>query len=199
VTPPLGARAPALTASTLTPLSVWPCGPPWRVGKHKGAQTAIGPSRSPSRSLETARPVGRVSALDLCPGAKVSGSHTPWYDGWAEIITFRYLPVLLGGKGTSHVSLDTGDLPSQGKNYGHRTPPGPCVPHGGTPEAPDRRRRVVAPGGMPQYPLTPSGWHALRPGVWHRRSEREQSFTRNFHNGGSRASPYCLSFSSFYD
>jgi hypothetical protein len=30
------------------------------------------------------------------------------------------------------------------KNYGHRTPPGPCVPHGGTPEAPNRRR-VVAP------------------------------------------------------
>jgi hypothetical protein len=54
------------------------------------------------------------------------------------------------------------------KNYGHRTPPGPCVPHGGTPEAPNRRRRVVAPGAH-QYPLTPSGWHALRAGVWHRR------------------------------
>jgi hypothetical protein len=73
VTPPLGARAPALTASTLPPLSFWPCGPPRRVGKHKGAQTAIGPSQSPSRSLETARPVGRASALDLCPWAKVSG------------------------------------------------------------------------------------------------------------------------------
>ena len=52
------------------------------------AQTAIDPSQSPSRSLETARPVGRASALDLCPGAKVSGSQTdlltPWYDGWAE-------------------------------------------------------------------------------------------------------------------
>jgi hypothetical protein len=60
----LGARAPALTASTLPPLSVWPCGPPWRMGKHKGAQTASGPSQSPSRSLETARPVGRC----LCPG-----------------------------------------------------------------------------------------------------------------------------------
>jgi hypothetical protein len=32
----------------------------------------------------------------------------------------------------------------RGKNYGHRTPPGPCVPHGGTPEA-------------PQCPLTPQG------------------------------------------
>jgi hypothetical protein len=70
VTPPLGARAPVLTVSTLPPLSVWPCGPPGRVGKHKGAQTAIGPSQSPSRSLETARPVGRASALDLCPGAR---------------------------------------------------------------------------------------------------------------------------------
>jgi hypothetical protein len=142
VTPPLGARAPALTASTLLPLSVWPCGPPWRVGKHKGAQTAIGPSPSPSRSLETARPVGRASALDLCPGAKVSGSQTdlltPWCDRRAEIIPFGYLPVLFGGKGTSHVGWDTGDLPSQGKNYGHRTPPGPCVPHGG-----GRLRRLI--------------------------------------------------------
>jgi hypothetical protein len=85
------------------PLSVWPCGPPWQVGKHKGAQTAIGPSQSPSRSLETARPVGRASAVDFCPGAKVSGSRTylltHWYDGWAEIIPFRYLQVLLGRKG----------------------------------------------------------------------------------------------------
>jgi hypothetical protein len=91
VTPPLGARAPALTASTLPPVSVWPCGPPWWVGKHKRAQNAIGPSQSPSRSLETARPVKHASALDLCPGAKVSGSKTdlltPWYDdGWGEII-----------------------------------------------------------------------------------------------------------------
>ena len=33
-------------------------------------------------------------------------------DGRAEIIPFRYLPVLLGGKGTSHVEWDTIDLPS---------------------------------------------------------------------------------------
>jgi hypothetical protein len=87
---------------------------PWQVGKHKGAQTAIGPSQSPSRSLETARPVGRASALDLCPGAKVSGSQTdlltPLYDGRAKIIPFRHLPVLLGGKETSHVRWDAGDL-----------------------------------------------------------------------------------------
>jgi hypothetical protein len=127
-----------MTASTIPPLSVWPCGPPGRVGKHKGAQTAIGPSQSPSRSLETARPVGRASALDLCPGAKVSGSQTdlltPWYDGRAEIIPFRYLPVLIGGKGTN------------------------------------RRCRVVSQRlRRLSTPITPSGWHALRAGVWHRR------------------------------
>ena len=72
-----------MTASTLPPLSVWPCGPPGRVGKHKGARTAIGPSQSPSRSLETARHVGRASALDLCPGAKVSGSPTDLLTSWA--------------------------------------------------------------------------------------------------------------------
>ena len=59
-------------------LAMWPA---WRVGKLKGAQTAIGPSQSPSRSLETARPVGRASALDLCPGAKVSGSLTDHLPG----------------------------------------------------------------------------------------------------------------------
>ena len=84
---------------------MWPA---WRVGKHKGAQTAIGPSQSPSRSLETARPVGRASALDLCPGAMVSGSQpdllTPGYDRWAEIIRFRYLGGNGNGNGTGHQS-----------------------------------------------------------------------------------------------
>jgi hypothetical protein len=122
-----------LTASTLHPLFVCPCGPPGRVGKHKGAHTAITPSQSPSRSLDTARPVERASALDLCPGAKVSGSQTdlltPWYDGWAEIIPLRYLPVLLGGKETSHVGWDTGDLLSQGKKLRASNPTRPmCSP-----------------------------------------------------------------------
>jgi hypothetical protein len=138
------------TTSTLPTLSVRPCGPPWRVGKYNGAHTAIGPSQSPSCALATARPVGRASALDFCPGAKVSRSQT-------DLLIFRYLPVLLGGKGMSLVGWDTGNLPSQGKNCGHRTPPGPCVPHGGTPEA-------------PQHPLTPSGLHALRAGVWRERA-----------------------------
>ena len=64
-------------------LAMWPA---WRVGKHKGAQTVIGPSQAPSRSLETARLVGCV----LRPGAKISGSQpdllTPSYDVWAKII-----------------------------------------------------------------------------------------------------------------
>ena len=38
-----------------------------------------------------------------------------------------------------------------------------------SPEAP--KRHVVVPE-APQYPLTPSGWHALRAGVWHRRRRR---------------------------
>ena len=40
---------------------------------------------------------------------------TPWHDERAEIITFQYLPPLLGGKGIPHVRWDTGDLPYQGK------------------------------------------------------------------------------------
>ena len=88
--------------------------------------------------------MGRAFAL----GAKVSGSKTdlltPWYDGRAEIIPFRYLPVLLGGKGTLHVGWDTGDLPPRAKNYGYRTQPVPGFPH------------CVAPV-APQCPLTPSG------------------------------------------
>ncbi len=47
--------------SNPTPLlAMWPA---WRVGRHKGVQAAIGPSQSPSRSLETARPVGRAFTL----------------------------------------------------------------------------------------------------------------------------------------
>jgi hypothetical protein len=127
------------------------------VGRHKRAQTASGPSQSPSRSLETARPGGTC----LQPGAKVSGSPTdlltPWYDGRAEIIPFQYLPVLPGGKGTSLVGWDTGNLPSQGKNYGYRTPPVPCVPHGGTTGA-----------SVPPHPLGVArsqsrGWRVIAP------------------------------------
>jgi hypothetical protein len=45
---------------------------------------------------------------------------TAWYDGRAEIIPFWYMSVLLGGKGTSLVGWDTGDLPSQGEQERER-------------------------------------------------------------------------------
>jgi hypothetical protein len=75
---------------------------------------------------------------------------------------------LLGGKGTSHVEWDTGDLP--GKKTTVMDPhPDHVFPTAGR-LRPSRRRRVVALApGEPQYPLTPSGWHTLRAGVWHRR------------------------------
>jgi hypothetical protein len=68
---------------------------------------------------------------------RVAKDSTP-VKGRAEIIPFQYSSVLLGGKGTSHVGFK--DEPwvtshPRGKNYGDRTPPGPCVPHGGTPVA----------------------------------------------------------------
>ena len=141
-----------MTASTLPPLSVWPCDPPWRVGKPKGAQTAIGPSQSPSRSLETARSVGRASTL----GRRFSGSQTdlltPWYDWRAEIIPFQYLPVLLGRKGTSHVGWDTGDLPSNGKKL---RAPNPTRPHV-VPTA-DRLRRLSTPSSRRGATLSEEG------------------------------------------
>jgi hypothetical protein len=96
----------------------------------------------------------------LRPWAKVLGSQTdlltPCYDGRAEIIPSRCLPVLLGGKGTSHVGWDTGDLTSQGKKIRLSNPTRPRFP--------PRRSPCGA-----SVPLTPSGWHALRAGAWHRR------------------------------
>ncbi len=83
----------------------------------------------------------------LRPGAKVSGSQpdllTPWYDGRAEIIPFRYLPVLLGGKGTSHVGWDTGGLPSQGKKLRASNPTRPMFP----------QRRNACGTSVPPHPL----------------------------------------------
>jgi hypothetical protein len=79
--------------------------PPWVRPNHLAA---------PSRQRD-----GAPRGSCLCPWAKVLGSQTdlltPWYDGRAEIIPSRCLPVLLGGKGTSHVGWNTGDLTSQGK------------------------------------------------------------------------------------
>jgi hypothetical protein len=103
--------------------------------------------------------VGCASALYLCPGAKVSGYQTdlltPWYDGRAKIIPVRYLPMLLGGKGMSHVGRGTGDLPSQGTKLRVLNPAWARYPH------------VVAPV-APQCPRhTPSRWYAPKAGAWH--------------------------------
>ena len=106
VTPPLGARAPAHDGEYYTPTL--------RLAR---AQTSIGPSQSPSRSLETARPIGRASALG---GGFGTPKRTP-YPLVRRAGRDRPFPVsvgLLGGKGTSLVGWelvgwDTGDLPSQ--------------------------------------------------------------------------------------
>jgi hypothetical protein len=81
-----------------------------RVCGHKGTQASVSQYQSNSRSLETARPVGCASALGrrfLDPNRSLD----PWHDGRADIIPFRYMPVLLRGKGISHVGWDTDDLP----------------------------------------------------------------------------------------
>ena len=128
----------------------------WHALRTQGGADRRGPSQSPSRSLETAHPMGRAFAL----GAKVSGSKTdllnPWYHGRAEIIPFRYLPVLLGGKGTSHVGWETGNMPSQGKKLQVSNPTRLRFP----------RRRNACGASAPPHP---SGWHALRAGAWHHR------------------------------
>jgi len=107
------ARAPAYDGECYTPtlgLAMW----------HAFADTRglRPPSVSPNH---LASGDGAPRGTCLCPCAKVSRSQTdlltPWHDGRAEIIPFRYLPDLLGGKGTSHVGWDTGDLPSQGNSF----------------------------------------------------------------------------------
>ena len=71
----------------------------------RGRKTVAGTQQSPTRSLE-----GSGSQPDPL---------TPWYNGRAGIIPFRYSPDLLGGKGTSHVGGDKGDLQVPGgKNTG---------------------------------------------------------------------------------
>jgi hypothetical protein len=88
-----------MTASTIPPLSVWPCGTPF-------GNTQKGPDRH--RSAPITDPLSRGFGIQPDP-------LTSWYNGRAGVIPFRYSPDLPGGKGTSHVGWDTGDLPSQGK------------------------------------------------------------------------------------
>ena len=80
-----------MAASTIPPLSFWPCG------------TLFGNAQEElqNRYLE-----GSGSQTDPL---------TPWYNVRAGIIPFRYSPRLLGGKGTSHIGWETGELTSKGK------------------------------------------------------------------------------------
>ena len=138
---------------------------------HKRDQTVAGPPQSPPRSFE-----GSGSQTDPQP---------PWYNRRAGIIPFRCSPDLLGGKGTSHVGWDTGGLPSRGKKYVNRTPPGPCVPHGGT----LRRRRVVylvAPAKNPSMPASYSvaAGHSRR---GHIRVSDAGGSRRSYRNGRAAA------------
>jgi hypothetical protein len=68
---------------------------------HKRTETVSGPPQSQTRSLE-----GSGSQTDPL---------TPWYNVRAGIIPFRYSPHLLGGKGTSHIGWETGELTSKGE------------------------------------------------------------------------------------
>ncbi len=108
MTPPLGARGPAYGGEYYTPtlrLALWHV-----FLQHTRAQTVSGPPQSPTRSLE-----GLGSQTD---------PPTPWYNGRAGIIHFRYSPGLLGGKGTSHV----GPAMSGGKKIRESNPFRPICP-----------------------------------------------------------------------
>ena len=112
-----------MTASTIPSLSVWPCGTPWRGAQggsdiHQSVPITY-PSVRPNHLADPLRrrALGRASAMG--EGFRIPNrSPEPWYDGRGEIIPFRYLPVLLEGKGMSHIGWGTGDLPgsfSQGE------------------------------------------------------------------------------------
>ena len=81
-----------------------------------------------------------------------------WYDGRAEIIPFRYLPVLRGGM--SHLGWGMGDLPSQGKKLRVSNPTRPRYP-------PRTTSSVVAPVAHQCTLHTPSGRHVAKAGAWH--------------------------------
>jgi hypothetical protein len=144
-----------------------------RLCVHKGAQTSICPSQSPSRSFEMARPVGRASALGLRrfrDPNPISGPHGTARRADIDICLFW------AGTGTLLLGWDTGDLPSQGKKLRASNPTRPlCSPRrdacGASPVPPhplgvarsqsrgltsSSSCRVVAPV-APQNPLIPSG------------------------------------------
>jgi hypothetical protein len=77
------------------------------------------------RELYPHSPFGLVARLSATHKRAQTVSLTPWYNGRAGMIPFRYSPDLLGGKGTSHVGWDTGDLPSKGKQIRASNPTRP--------------------------------------------------------------------------
>jgi hypothetical protein len=94
-------------------------------GGHKVAQTAIGPSQSPSRSLETARPVGRASAASAehnsCDSTRftnlVTSSHTSSHHHLAEHSPLEAEEQAVEGRGA-----EAGEIPAQA------APPPPSLP-----------------------------------------------------------------------
>jgi hypothetical protein len=117
-----------------------------RLCGHKGAQTSIGPSQSPSRSWR------RHAQWDVPP---------PWGEGFG--IPNRSPDPLVRRAGRDHPFPISSGSPwrerdvarrvghgcchPREKNYGHRTPPGSCLPHGGTPEAPHPRGGTLSEQG----------------------------------------------------
>ena len=162
-----------MSASTIPPFSVWTCGTPF-------GNTQEGPDRL--RSAQIMDPLSRgfgILTRSPDPG--------PWYNGRAGIIHFRFPPSLLGGKGTSHVGWDAGDLPSQGvkkKPKGEwrgrerggsgrrRTPPGlqstaaERRPRGGPPVHSRRGSGVGGPAGpRSRLHVRPAAGAGVRRGV----------------------------------
>jgi hypothetical protein len=102
----------------------------WHAWRAPGGSAATCPSQSPSRSWRQRAPWDMPP-----PWVKVSGSQpdlpTPGTTGGPRSFLEGIMPVLLGGKGTSHVGWDTGDLPSQGKKLRVSNPTRPrFLPHG---------------------------------------------------------------------
>jgi len=135
-----------MTASTTPPLSVWPCGPPGGWVDTRGLRP---PSVRPNHRAALSRrraPWDVPSARGEGFGIRGQGFGIPnrspeplvrraGRDHPPSRIRFRYpsLPVLLEGKATQGGTRVV--CHPRGKNYGDRTPPVPCVPHGGTPAA----------------------------------------------------------------
>jgi hypothetical protein len=110
-----------MAASTIPPLSVWPCGTPFgntQEGADRLGSAQITAQITPRQRKRETQPLGPPHLPKRRCGSTASQTDplTPWYNGQAGI-HFKYSPGLLGGKGTSARH-------PRGKNYGDRTPPG---------------------------------------------------------------------------